>query len=467
MSSEVAIRARGLGKRYAVFDRPADRLKQMLVRGRRKYYRDFWALSEADFEIHRGETVGIVGRNGSGKSTLLQMVCGTLTPTCGELTVRGRVAALLELGAGFNPEFTGRENVFVNGSILGLDKAEIERRFDSIAAFADIGEFIDQPVKTYSSGMFVRLAFAVAINMEPEILVIDEILAVGDERFQRKCFARIEAIRDAGAAILFVSHSAQTVLQLCDRAILLERGRRVLSGSPAIVIRSYQRLLYAPQARYDEVLAEISDSDREEHQGKNGGHGQDLHNPGGEIPKGVADRSSDTPQEDAYFDPGLVPESTTSYPKSGASISNLQMTDVESRRVNVLGRTQRFDLSYEVDFAKGVRGVRFGVHIRTPTGLEVTGQRFPELGRSLHMVKAGTRFRLVFQFDTRLLPGVYFVGGGVWNEDEPQCLHRVIDGLMFRVVGEHGNSSFGLFDGVSLRPQCIVLDGDGDSSSDR
>ncbi len=179
----------------------------------------------------------------------------------------------------------------------------------------------------------------------------------------------------------------------------------------------------------------------------------------------LADRPSDTPEEDAYFDPGLVPESTTLYPKSGASISNLQMTDVEGRRVNVLGRTQRFHLSYEVDFAKGASGVHFGVHIRTMTGLVVTGQRFPESGRTLQLVEAGKRVRLVFQFDTKLLPGVYFVGGGVWNEDEPQCLHRVIDGLMFRVVEEQGNSSFGLFDGISLRPQCIALDGD--RSSDR
>jgi lipopolysaccharide transport system ATP-binding protein len=465
MSSEVAICASGLGKCYAVFDRPIDRLKQMLVRGKRKYYRQFWALREIDVEIHRGETVGIVGRNGSGKSTLLQMICGTVTPTCGELTVHGKIAALLELGAGFNPEFTGRENVFLNGSILGLHKAEIERRFDSIAEFADIGEFIDQPVKTYSSGMFVRLAFAVAINMEPEILVIDEILAVGDERFQRKCFARIEAIRDAGAAILFVSHSASTVLQLCDRAILLERGRRVLSGGTATVVRSYQRLLYAPQAQYDGILAEINKLDGEEQQQKDSDRGRDSEGRRAETESGVETKPPDASKEQTYFDPGLVPESTTSYPTSGAAITNLQITDTEGRLMNVLGRAQRFHISYEVHFHREVHGIHFGVHIRTTTGLPVTGQRFPELGGRLHTVEAGTRLRLVFHFDTRLLPGVYFIGGGVWHEDEPQCLHRVIDGLMFRVVGEQGNSSFGLFDGMALRPQCITLDGDSSSES--
>lgn len=460
MASEVAVSTRGLGKCYAVFDRPADRLRQMLVRGRRKYYREFWALRDIDLEIYRGETVGIVGRNGSGKSTLLQLICGTLTPSCGELAVHGRVAALLELGAGFNPEFTGRENVFVNGAILGLSRAEIEGRFDTIAAFADIGEFIDQPVKTYSSGMFVRLAFAVAINVEPEVLVIDEILAVGDERFQRKCYSRIETIRDAGAAILFVSHSASTVLELCDRAMLIERGRRILSGSPSTVIRTYQRLLYAPQTQYDEILAEIDGLDREQHYGEAGSEGQYPNGRRDETETELEAGLSRTPEVDAYFDPELVPESTVYYPRSGAGLSNLQMRVGEGRKVNVLRMNQRFSIAYDVSFDKDVHGVRFAVHLRTPTGLQVTGQRFPEYGRSLPVVEAGKRFRLVFHFDTKLLPGVYFVGGGVWNEDEPQCLHRVIDGLMFRVVGEPVISSFGLFDGMALRPQCILLDRD-------
>jgi len=460
MASEVAVSTRGLGKRYAIFDRPADRLKQMLVRGRRKYYRDFWALRDIDLEIYRGETVGIVGRNGSGKSTLLQLICGTVTPTCGEFAVHGRVAALLELGAGFNPEFTGRENVFVNGSILGLSKEDIEGRFDSIAAFADIGDFIDQPVKTYSSGMFVRLAFAVAINIEPEILVIDEILAVGDERFQRKCYSRIEAIRDTGAAILFVSHSVSAVLELCDRAMLIERGRRILCGTPATVIRNYQRLLYAPQTQYDAILAEIGGADREQRQRRDRDHEDEPDGRWDEKAIGGETKSPDTAEEQVHFDPDLVPESTTSYPKLGAEITNFWMTDTTGRPMNVFGKTQRFQISYEVRFDKAARGVHFGVHIRTTTGVVVTGQRFPELGHSLPLVEGGKGFRLVFQFATTLLPGVYFVGGGVWNDDEPQCLHRVIDVLMFRVVGEQGNSPFGLFDGMALRPQCIRWDRD-------
>src|SRR5829696_2572400 len=189
---EVAISVRGAGKMHRIYDRPQDRLKQMLWRGRRQYGREFWALRDVSFELRRGEMMGIIGRNGSGKSTLLQIIAGTLTPSEGEVTVNGRVAALLELGSGFNPEFTGRENVFLNGSILGISREEIQQRFDDIAAFADIGGFIEQPVKTYSSGMLVRLAFAVQASIEPDVLIVDEALAGGDVFFRQKCYRRLE-----------------------------------------------------------------------------------------------------------------------------------------------------------------------------------------------------------------------------------------------------------------------------------
>lgn len=244
MHSDVAIRVSGIGKRFRRYDSQRARLLQ-LVR-KQPLYREFTALEDVSFTVSKGETVAIVGRNGSGKSTLLQIICGTLTPSQGEVAVNGRVAALLELGAGFNPEFSGRENVYMNASVLGLDDAQTTARFAAIEAFADIGDFIDQPVKTYSSGMLVRLAFAVAINVEPQILVVDEALAVGDELFQRKCYAKIEEIKARGATILFVSHASNTVLSLCDRAILLEGGRKLTEGHPKRVIAHYQRLLNAP-----------------------------------------------------------------------------------------------------------------------------------------------------------------------------------------------------------------------------
>ena len=256
--SDIAVRVSGLSKYFAIYDKPHHRLLQSLMprlhraaspllrpfTGRapapRAYHREFWALRDVSFEVRRGETVGIIGRNGSGKSTLLQIVCGTLAPSGGRVEVNGRVAALLELGAGFNPEFTGRENVYMNATILGLSREEIDARYEDIVAFADIGEFITQPVKTYSSGMYVRLAFAVAASVDPDILIIDEALAVGDVRFQKKCINHLNALKDKGVSILFVSHGLEQVKRFCDRAIWLHRGEARRNGLAAHVCDEYE-----------------------------------------------------------------------------------------------------------------------------------------------------------------------------------------------------------------------------------
>jgi ABC-type polysaccharide/polyol phosphate transport system ATPase subunit len=237
--SELAIRVRDASKMYRIYDRPRDRLKQMLWRGRRVYGREFWALRGVSFEVQRGEAVGIIGRNGSGKSTLLQIIAGTLAPTEGEVEVSGRVAALLELGSGFNPEFTGRENVFLNGAILGIGRDDINDRFDEIAAFADIGEFIDQPVKIYSSGMMLRLAFAVQAHLQPDVLIVDEALSVGDLYFQHKCMRRIKQLVDQGTTLLFVSHDTATVKRFCRRGLWLEAGQAHYYGEAGVAAEKY------------------------------------------------------------------------------------------------------------------------------------------------------------------------------------------------------------------------------------
>lgn len=261
MSSDVMIDVQNLGKCYEIYASPRDRLKQFILPrlsqtatrtaslfGRSqtapqtKYYREFWALRNVSFQVKRGETMGIIGRNGSGKSTLLQIIAGTLAQTEGEASVNGRVAALLELGSGFNPEYTGRENVYMNGAVLGLKKEEINERFDDIATFADIGEFIDQPVKTYSSGMFVRLAFAVQAHIDANIVIIDEAMAVGDVFFRQKCYTRLEKLKKSGAAILLVSHSMPDVEQFCGRAILLSNGEQKFIGPAAEATKHYYLL---------------------------------------------------------------------------------------------------------------------------------------------------------------------------------------------------------------------------------
>lgn len=259
-----AIRAKGVSKYFPIYDTPRDRLKQMLLprltrllgRAPRSYHREFWALHDVSFDIRRGETVGIIGRNGAGKSTLLQIICGTLEPSAGIVETQGRIAALLELGAGFNPEFTGRENVFMNGAILGLSHAEVARRFDEIAAFADIGDFIEQPVKTYSSGMYVRLAFAVQACVDPDILIVDEALAVGDIGFQYKCFKRMEALKKKGVTILMVTHATGSILEYADRCIVLDGGRVVHDTSDVLAaVLAYEKGMLMPQVRAQATAA--------------------------------------------------------------------------------------------------------------------------------------------------------------------------------------------------------------------
>ena len=235
---EVAIRVQNLCKRYQIYDRPEHRLWQGLFRGRKQFVREFWALTDVSFDVFRGETVGIIGHNGSGKSTLLQIICGTLAPTSGSVAVTGRIGALLELGAGFSPEFTGRENVYMSAAVLGLSNDEINAKYEDIVTFADIGEFIDQPLKTYSSGMFVRLAFGVIANIDADVLVIDEALAVGDAAFTQKCMRYLRSFQERGT-ILFVSHDASAIMNLCDRAIWLNGGRAIHAGSAKEIVEAY------------------------------------------------------------------------------------------------------------------------------------------------------------------------------------------------------------------------------------
>jgi lipopolysaccharide transport system ATP-binding protein len=257
MSFDFAIQAKNLGKCYQIYDRPVDRLKQSFWRGRKRFYREFWALRDVFLEIKKGETVGIIGSNGAGKSTLLQLICGTLNQTEGEVIINGRTAALLELGAGFNPEFTGRENIYINAAIMGLTRAEIDSRYDEIADFADIGSFIEQPVKTYSSGMYVRLAFATAINVSPDILLVDETLAVGDVRFQQKCMAKIRKFCQSGT-VIFVTHDTTAVTELCSRVIWIESGRVQMDGLPKFVVEQYFQFMHEEDVGFKTVVSDKS-----------------------------------------------------------------------------------------------------------------------------------------------------------------------------------------------------------------
>jgi len=456
MSSDAAISVRGLSKAFPIYNKPHHRLLQMVMPGpKERWYREFHALRDINVDIARGETVGIVGRNGSGKSTLLQLICGTLTPSVGDIRVNGRIAALLELGAGFNPEFTGRENVFLNATVLGLTHAEIVEKFDAIAAFADIGEFIDQPVKSYSSGMYVRLAFAVAINVNPEILVVDEALSVGDEGFQRKCFARIDAIRDSGATVLFVSHSASTVVDLCDRAILLDRGELLTSGTPRHVVSRYQKLLYAPVDKAAQIREEIRVSDA---------RGSVLDLARGASGDGVAEKggmdvlhATAADEIQAYWEDGMESSSTVAYENRGATIESPHIQTLDGRMVNVLVPGGTYVYQYQVRTQRVLANVRCGMMIRSLTGVEIGGAATTSLQDALPAVEADTTLNVRFRFRCLLAPGVYFLNAGVLAalDEGEEYVDRRIDVAMFRVMPESNRLATGFVD-LDVVPQVSI-----------
>ncbi len=463
--SEVAIQIDRISKAYRIWRDPSARLKAPLWdtlgamipkrlrpaalehrlghQGKHRYYTDFFALHNVSCVIPRGQTVGLIGRNGSGKSTLLQIIAGTLTPSGGAVLKSGRIAALLELGSGFNPDFTGRENVFLNASVLGLSRRETEAKLTDILAFADIGAFIDQPVKTYSSGMIVRLAFAVSIHVTPDILIIDEALSVGDELFQRKCFSRIEAIKEAGATILFVSHSGASVIELCDRAILLDGGEIIADGSPKRVVADYHKMLYASAEKQTEIkqallAARSHQQNSSEEQSADGSS------------RTVKTATSTPPAEiEERFDEGMSPTSTLSYEPRGAFIQEPRVETLDGRRVNQLVRGRDYLFKYRVHFNQAAECVHFAMLVKTTSGLElgggVTAHNAPA---SIPFVAAGTAHEITFRFSCRLNSGVYFLNCGVVGHqgDSLVYLHRIIDASTFRVMPVPDNRLTGIVD---------------------
>ena len=435
---DVAVRVSGLGKTYRMYSKPSDRLVEGLLPGAVRHTA-FHALRDVSFSVGRGETLGIVGRNGSGKSTLLQLICGTLKPTAGSVEVNGRVAALLELGAGFNSEFTGRENVHLNAAILGMSRAETAARLPSILEFAELGRFIDQPVKTYSSGMFVRLAFATAISSDPDVLIVDEALAVGDEAFQRKCFARIEQLQSRGSTILFVSHAPGSVLQLCTKALLLDGGELLLQGSPKTVIGQYQRLVNARGEAAAETRAAIA------------GAGTGA----GAAPEESEDQAR-TGETRSSFDPGLVSRSVVEYASEGAAIRDMSIRDADGNRVNVLRMNDSYTAEYTVEFDGNAERVGFGMLFKTVGGTEVAGATTSRARhRQLDRVVPGEVRRVVFPFRCGLVPGTYFMNAGVTRDVDGEMvfMHRILDGIVFRVQLEPDVYATGLVNLLSGEPE--------------
>jgi len=372
-----ALRVESVSKRYRIYERPNDRLREMLTRGHWKRHREFWALKEISFEIEAGTATGIIGPNGSGKSTLLQIMTGTLEPTHGTVWHEGRIAGLLELGAGFNSEFTGIENIFMNAALMGFSRSETEALLPEIERFAEIGPFIHQPVKTYSSGMYVRLAFSVAISASPQILIIDEALAVGDAVFQHRCMRRIKELKESGVTIFFVSHDPAAIRYLCSRAILLNAGRMVADGKPVDVLNRYQKLIMEREEAFE---AEQSDD-----------------------PASAGESSSDGK-------PKYLPLSYTYRHGDGsAEVVSIELLDATHSRVEIVETGVPVSVRIRVLFHKDIKNPVFGFLIRNRHGVQVYGTNTEQQQLSLGEVAKGELVEVAFSFECWLGTDTYSI----------------------------------------------------------
>jgi lipopolysaccharide transport system ATP-binding protein len=407
---EVAISVRGLSKMYRIYDRPEDRLKHMLWRGRRRYGREFWALRDISFDVYKGETVGIVGRNGSGKSTLLQIISGTLAPTTGDVWVSGRVTALLELGSGFNPEFTGRENVFMNGAILGISGEEMAARIDEIISFADIGEFIDQPTKIYSSGMVVRLAFAVQACLTPDILIVDEALSVGDMYFQTKCMAKIAELRKRGTSILFVSHAIDTVKAICSRAILLDRSSKVADGHPDPVTDKYIALMM-------------------------GQHDHEVALTAAQAPGYLSDHPG---AQRSLFQPSFEQRIGERFGNGKARYIECRIFQ-HGRETDVVRHGSPCEVRALLYYNGAVPDLgEVGVVVRSIDGIDLFAANSFLLREVYPPQPQGTLVEIVFSFDVILSPGIYTIALGYRAPVQGEYVDKVFNAAVFRVETADG-----------------------------
>ncbi|HKP73132.1 MAG TPA: ABC transporter ATP-binding protein [Pyrinomonadaceae bacterium] len=409
-----ALRVESVAKQYRIYEHPSDRLKETLTRGWLKRHREFWALSDISFEIERGTTTGIVGPNGSGKSTLLQIITGTLEPTHGSVSVEGRVAALLELGAGFNLEFTGLENVYMNAALMGFSRSQTQARLRDIERFAEIGDFLHQPVKTYSSGMYVRLAFAIAVNTEPEILVVDEALSVGDTIFQHRCVRRIKEMQERGTTILFVSHEPTLVRALCSRAILLNAGRMIADGEPMDVLNRYQRVIMAREEAYanDEATgaAKVYQAT-----------GESIDEKAANADENVAGENESLATNTGDANVAQVERAALQYSyrhgNGRAEVIGAELLDASGRAVELIESGDAVSLRMRMLFHEDAAEPVCGFMIRSRHGINVYGTNTEQRGQPLGAARRGEIVEAVFKFNCWLGQEHYFVSVAVHTPD--------------------------------------------------
>lgn len=417
---DIAIAVKDVGKIYKLYDKPSDRIKDAMGLGRKKHYTEHHALQGVDMTIRQGECVGIIGTNGSGKSTILKIITGVLTPTSGEVNVNGRISALLELGAGFNMEYNGIENIYLNGTMIGFSKKEIDEKLEEILAFADIGDYVYQPAKTYSSGMFVRLAFAVAINIDPEILIVDEALSVGDVFFQAKCYHKFEEFKKMGKTIVFVSHDLSSISKYCDRVVLLNQGVKLGEGSPKQMIDTYKQVLVgqyvAPEAEEERLL----DDERLREMAAKGVDGSKIKKQTGE-----ADGMAKNPE-------------LLEYGSKKALISEYYITDDKGVRTSAVIKGSRFTIHMKVEMSERITAPIFAFTIKNVRGTEITGTNTMVEKAFLDAVEAGDVKEITFTQKMNLQGGDYLLSLGVtgYEGDDFTVYHRLYDVLNVTVISD-------------------------------
>lgn len=419
MKENAAIRVEHLSKMYKLYDRPSDRLKESLGLTRKKCYREHYALRDVNFTVHKGETIGIIGTNGAGKSTILKVITGVLTPTEGKVVVDGRISALLELGAGFNMEYTGIENIYLNGTMIGFSEEEIDERLEDILAFADIGDFVNQPVKMYSSGMFVRLAFAVAINIDPEILIVDEALSVGDVFFQAKCYRKFEEFKKEGKTILFVSHDLGSISKYCDRVVLLDHGTKLDEGSPKEMVDLYKRVL-VHQAPGEE---------------------------GADLKAAQAKPAEDAPGEEEarWLSPYEMNPGVLEYgDKERGEMTGFQVLDAQGLPTTTIEKGTEFTLKVRVEYHQEISDPIFAFTIKDMRGTEITGTNTMFERISVQDGKPGKTDIITYTQRADLQGGEYLISFGLtgYREGEFTVYHRLYDVCSLNIISTKNTVGF-------------------------
>jgi len=450
--SDVVIKLENVVKQYKLYNSPKSRLKEALHPLGKKYHTDFYALRNISLEIKRGEILGIVGRNGCGKSTLLKIISGVLNPNAGNVSVDGKIVALLELGAGFNPEFTGLQNIYFYGAVLGYTKDEMEGVVENVIEFSELGDFIYQPLRTYSSGMKARLSFAVSVNVDPEILILDEVLSVGDSLFRRKCYAKMNQFFKCGKTILFVSHDGNSINQLCTRAVMLDKGELLIEGPTRLVTSSYNKFIYAKKGTEKSVRDEIRNLNNDEnlkmeiYKRMTNDSASDIDDEGDDL---ISEKSSEISEltgkvetilsNSSSFIPDFLPVTTDILKNDEVDILENKITTLDGEQVNCLVRGEDYIYECVVSTQIDIPIAYFGFKIKTEKGMIVSKLGLSEKSEfRIDNIFKNERYIVKIKFSCFMNSGVYYTNIGIAKLDNSGIvvLNRIDDSLVFRVVSE-------------------------------